>query len=127
MTWLAIKAGLKKTWAWCAKNWKLFFGFFMAILLSVLLRKNPLDELAKLWKSEDDLYNERKRLADQKHQEELDRIRRYAEVEEEIRRRTAEEKKKLDSDQKQFIDDNKDKPISEIAKLLAERTGWDIN
>ena len=127
MSWLAIKKATSIAFAWCKKNIKFIWGLVVAIILMLLFRKDSLKQLGELWNSEDELYKERRRQLEEQHEAEINRNQRHAEVEEELRKQGRQEAERLREEHKNIIEENKDKTPEEIAKLISEHTGWDIN
>lgn len=124
---MTIKKSLLLFFAWCKKNIKFIFGFLLALVLMLLFRRDKMSQLRDLFQKEDDLYRQRKEVLENQHREEIERNRRYAEVEEELRRQGSAEAGKLRSKHKEIIEQNKDKTPEELARLISEQTGWDIN
>ena len=127
MTWIGFKKVAGICFAWCKKHIKFIFGFLVAIILMLLLRRDAIRGLGELWDSEDQLYKQKKQQLEDQHREEIERQQRHAEVEEELRRQGRDEATKLRSEHENIIEENKDKSPEEIARLISEHTGWDIN
>jgi flagellar biosynthesis/type III secretory pathway M-ring protein FliF/YscJ len=127
MNWLIFKKTVSLIFAWCKKHIKFIFGFLLALALMLFLRRGTLKGLGELWESEDELYKQRKKQLEDQHENEIRRQQRHAEVEEQLLIQGREEARKLRSEHEDIIEENKDKSPEEIARLISEHTGWDIN
>ena len=120
--WISFQAWLKKALAWCKKNWKLFVGMAIPILIMIISRKRVdlkkvLDRTREDYEKELDLIEESK----QKELEKRDEARKnYFSTVELIKEKYEEERSSLEKEKTEAID----KLLEEYAddpKVLTEK------
>ena len=132
VSWIVFKAFLKRAWAWCKKNWKLFLGAAIPIIILILVgrsssAKNLIAKIREDYKKEIDVIDKahEKEIADKELAQ-----KRYAESVERIENEFLENREELDSKKKKeiqkIISENADNP-GEITRRISEITGFDIH
>jgi hypothetical protein len=129
---ITLKAFLKRAWAWCKKNWKLFLG--AAIPIAILVITGRSSGARKLISKIREDYEKEIDVIDQAHKKELaDRElakKRYLESIERIESEFSENNEALTANKKKEIErvisENSDNP-DEITRRIAEITGFDIH
>jgi vacuolar-type H+-ATPase subunit H len=132
VSWIAFKAFLKRAWAWCKKNWKIFLGASIPIIILIIAgrsssAKNLIAKIREDYEKEIDVI-------DRAHEKEIADIelaqKRYAESVERIENEFLENREELDSKKKKeiqkIISENADNP-GEITRRISEITGFDIH
>jgi len=132
VSWITLKAFTKKAWAWCKKNWKLFLGASIPIIILIIAGRSSSAKglIAKI--RED--YKKEIDVIDSAHEKELADIelaqKRYAESVQRIENEFLENREELDLKKKKeiqkIISENADNP-GEITRRIAEITGFDIH
>ena len=125
-TWVAFKSWCKRVWAWCKKNWKLFLGMAIPLVLYYIARK-PFDSKKIIERINEDHEKEVNAINEARDKEIAGRdraMRTYLDAIRQIEKEYESSSKKLDDEKKQVIKDlirqNEDDPeyiTSEIAKL----------
>ena len=124
--WIVIKTGAKTAWSFIRKYWQIFAGAIGMLVVMLLMRGKENPPVGELWNRADDDHKKPMGDLEAQNRKQLERIKRYAEVEAELRKKLDDDKLKLDKEAKEMIDNHGDKPINEIAKELAEKTGWHV-
>ena len=132
VSWIVFKAFLKRTRAWCKKNWKLFLGASIPIIILIIAGRSS-SAKSLIAKIRED-YEKEIDVIDSAHEKELADIelaqKRYAESVERIENEFLENREELDSKKKKeiqkIISENADNP-GEITRRIAEVTGFDIH
>ena len=129
---IKFKAILKRAWAWCKKNWKLFLG--AAIPIAILVITGRSSGARKLISKIREDYEKEIDVIDKAHEKELaDRElaqKRYLEsikrIESESSERDAALSTKKKKEIEKVISENSDDP-DEITRRISEITGFDIH
>ena len=129
---IKLKAYLKRAWAWCKKNWKLFLGAAIPILVLVITGRSS--GARKLISKIREDYEKEIEVIDKAHEKELaDRElakKRYLEsierIESEFSERDAALSTKKKKEIEKVISENSDDP-DEITRRISEITGFDIH
>ena len=131
LTWLAFKTWLKKVWAWCKKNWKLFVGAAIPITIMIITRRSG--DISKiLERISGDYQKEIEAIESAREKEILSREeaqKRYFDSLEEIESEYEKRKEKLVDGKRKEIEkilkDHDGNP-EEITRRLALITGFEI-
>tara|TARA_R100000808_G_C2155555_1_gene168675 strand:+ start:24459 stop:24869 length:411 start_codon:yes stop_codon:yes gene_type:complete len=131
MTWVALSSLGKKCWAWCKRNWKLFLGIAIPVMIWLVARRDfnyseITDRIKKDYEKEIGIIEEAHRMeiqkkeeAERKYQEAIAAIeKKYDDLEKQLSEKKKQEVKKI-------IEKNLDNP-DEITNKLSELTGFDI-
>lgn len=129
LTWLAVKSWLKKSWAFIKKNWQLFVGMLIPIVLYLVTRKGP--DLSSVLKRVNDDYQKEIDLINNAHENEINKRdslqEKYFQTIDEIDKKYEEENRKLSdkerSEIKKLIEDHEDNP-EELTRRISELTGF---
>jgi hypothetical protein len=129
---IKLKAYLKRAWAWCKKNWKLFLG--AAIPIAILVITGRSSGARKLVSKIREDYEKEIEVIDKAHEKEIaDRElakKRYLESIERIESEFSESNEALTTKKKKEIEkaisENSDDP-DEITRRISEITGFDIH
>ncbi len=132
VSWIAFKSFLKKAWAWCKKNWKIFLG--AAIPIAILMIAGRSSSAKKMIAKIRDDYKKEIDVIDRAHEKEIEDIKlaekRYVESVNRIEGEFLEKNEELDSKKKKeiqkIISENSDNP-DEITRRIAEITGFEIH
>ena len=104
--WIACQAWLKIAWAWCKKNWQLFVGIAIPLVLMIVLRKRV--DLKKVLDRTREDYEKEIELIEDSRQKELDRIdqsrKKYFSTVEEIKEKYEEKRSSLEEEKIKAID-----------------------
>jgi FMN phosphatase YigB (HAD superfamily) len=131
LTWISIKAFIKKISAWCKKYWQILVGAAVPIVLMLVFRKKG--DLEKILNRARDDYEKEINVINSAHNKELEdreaARKLYAESIKEIEKRYTESKQTLDRNKKKEIEkiilENSNNP-DEITRRIAEITGFEI-
>jgi len=131
MTWMALSSLVKKCWVWCKRNWKLFLGIAIPIIIWLVTRRDfNYSEITNRIKED---YEKEIGVIEESHRMELekkdDAEKKYKETIAEIEKKYKDLEKQLTEKKKRevkkIIEKNMDNP-DEITNKLAELTGFDI-
>ena len=132
LSWIAIKAGTKKTCAWIKKNWQLFVGISIPIILYLLTRKSfdlsgVLQRVNDDYRKEIDVINESREKEREEKKKALDS---YFSTIEKVEKKYQEQNKELSKKQKKeiqkLLSEHKDSP-EELTNKISELTGIKID
>lgn len=131
LTWIAVKASLKKLWALCKKYWQICLGAAIPLILMIIFRKKGdlsgvLDRARDDHKKEVDVINKI-------HQDEIkareEAQKRYfdtiRDLEEKYKQAQGELESKKKKQVQKILKENADNP-EEITRRIAELTGFEI-
>jgi len=126
VTWLNFSIACKKFWAWVKKNWKLFVGMAIPIVLVVVFRKK-IDLSKILTRIQDDHYRELD-LIESAREEELRKLRladkKYLETVREIETQYEKQLDALDALERERIQEilyESGNDADELTQMLAEK------
>jgi len=132
MTIFALKSAVKKSWAWCKRNWKFLIGLAIPLGLCLLARrkfnyKEISDRIEEDYKKEIHVINESHEI--EKNKKALAE-KRYEAAIADIKKEYADREKKLSKSKKaeikRAIEKNADDP-GEITRRLAKIAGFEIH
>jgi len=129
--WLAFKVWLKKTWAWCKKNWQLFIGAAVPLILMLVFRKG--DDLKKVLERVNEDYQKEIESIEAAHEKEIatrdEAITIFFETMEDVEAEYVRRNKELDGAEREkiqeLLDNNVEDP-EEITRKIALITGFEI-
>ena len=132
MTTFALKSAVKKSWAWCKRNWKFLVGLAIPLLLCLLARRKfnyteISDRIKEDYEKEIQVINESqaiekdKKVIAQKRYEST-----IATIEKKFSNREKSLSKSKKNEIKRVIETNADDP-DEITRRLAKITGFEIH
>ena len=131
LTWISIKAFIKKAVAWCKKYWQILAGAAVPIILMLVFRKKGdlekvLNRVRDDYEKEINVIN----IAQNKEIEDREAARKlYTESIKQIEKRYTESQKTLDRKKKKEIEkiilENANNP-DEITRRISEITGFEI-
>jgi len=129
--WISTSSWLKKVWAWCKKNWKIFVGMAIPIII-MLISRNGVDLKKVLDRTREDYDKEIKAIEDSKIKEleKRDASRRqYFSTVDEIKKRYEERRSELEDSKVQEVEELLQK-YADDPKALTEKirslTGFSI-
>ena len=132
MTTFVLKSTVKKSWAWCKRNWKFLIGLAIPLLICLLARrkfnyKEISDRIEKDYQKEIHVINEsneieknKKKLAQKRYESAI------AAIEKEYADREKKLSKAKKSEIKRVIEKNVEDP-DEITRRIAKITGFEIH
>ena len=129
LTWITIKTGLKKTWAWLKHNWHAPVVVIYTVVLWVLFRrKDKAREILEIRaKSYEEQIKELNRLHEEEVQKRNDILDEYLAIVEELEKQHDRDNEKLDQKKKKeikrLVEEYHEKP-DELARMLADRYGF---
>jgi len=129
--WMSFKLFAKKSLAWCKKNWKLFIGAAIPIII-LLISRRPGD-LSKLLERIDEDYKKELEILEDAHSKEIadreDATKKYIDtldaIEAELSKRNSELDTKKRKAVEKILKDYEDDP-DEITRRIALITGFEI-
>lgn len=129
--WLAFKVWLKKAWAWCKKNWQLFIGAAVPLILMLVFRKS--DDLKKVLERVNEDYQKEIESIEAAHEKEIatrdEAITIFFETMEDVEAEYVRRNKELDGAEREkiqeLLDNNVEDP-EEITRKIALITGFEI-
>ena len=130
-TWLGLKTCLRKAWAWCKKNWKIFVGAAIPIIIMIIAGRSA--DISKLLSRITDDYEKEIDAIETAKKKEIhsreEAQKRFFEKMESIEAEYAKRNEELDSKKRKEIEkllkDN-DENADEITRRLATITGFEI-
>ena len=132
VSWLAFKTWLKKVWVWCKKNWKIFVGAAIPIVLMIVFRKNVdlgkvLDRVRDDYKKEIDAIEKSHKDEIEKREEAVSRmIGTMKKVEEKYKSSQQDLNARKRKEIEKILKNNSNDP-DEITRRLSEITGFKIH
>ena len=132
LTWLGFQAWIKKAWAWCKKNWKLFVGAAIPIIIMIVTRRSG--DISKILDRVRDDYEKEIDVINKSHDQEIrDRAlaaERYSDTMMKIEKEYGDKKSELDSKKRKevekILNEHADDP-DEITRRISELTGFNIH
>ena len=131
LTWLAFKTWLKKAWAWCKKNWKLFVGAAIPIAIMIITRRSG--DISKILERISGDYEKEIEAIEKAREKEIasreEAQKRYFDSLEEIEAEYDKRKEKLAESKRKEIEKilkDHDGDQDEITRRLALITGFEI-
>ena len=131
LTWLGFKTFLKKVWAWCKKNWKLFVGAAVPIIIMIIAGRSG--DISKLLSRITDDYEKEIEAIETAKKKEIqsreEAQRRFFEKMESIEAEYEKRNEELDSKKRKEIEKllkEHDENADEITRRLATITGFEI-
>ena len=131
ISWLAFKTWLKKAWVWCKKNWKIFVGAAITIVLMIVFRKNV--DLGKVLDRVRDDYEKEIDAIEKSHKQEIEKreeaVSRMIDTMKKVEEKYKSSKQDLDSRKRKEIEKilkNNSNDPDEITRRLSEITGFKI-
>ena len=131
LSWIAVKAFLKKVWAWCKKYWQILVGAAIPIVIMIISRKSG--NISKILEASRESHKKEVDAINKSYEQEIERreeaLKKYEEtikqIEEKYKKenRTLEAKKKKEI--KKLIEKSEDTP-EEITRRISEITGFTI-
>ena len=128
LTWLTVKASLKKTWVWLKHNWYVPAVIVYTIILWLLFRNKS--KALEVLEIRSESYKDQIRAIEDTYQEEVDNrdeiLKRYNEILSNLEKEYEEKNMLLDRKKKEevrkIVTEYNDSP-DDLAKILAERYG----
>lgn len=128
LTWLTVKASLKKTWVWLKHNWYVPAVIVYTIILWLLFRNKS--KALEVLEIRSESYKDQIRAIEDTYQEEVDKrdeiLKRYNEILSNLEKEYEEKNMLLDRKKKEevrkIVTEYNDSP-DDLAKILAERYG----
>jgi len=131
MTWAATLLTLRKCWAWTKKNWQLFVGMAVPVVLFLITRRPP--NLSKVLERTREDYEKELEALERAHQKEIElrdqAQKRAIEVMLKVEESYRAEQKDLNDQKRKEIENllKSDQSADEITKRLSEITGFKIH
>ena len=132
ISWLAFKVWLKKAWVWCKKNWKIFVGAAIPVILMVVFRKN-FDFRDVLDRVQED-YKKEIGVIERSHKEEIEKreeaVSRMIDTMKKVEEKYQSSQQSLDAKKRKEIEKilkNNARDPDEITRRLSEITGFKIH
>ena len=131
LTWLGFKSWVKKVWAWCKKNWKLFVGAAIPIVIMIVAGRSG--DISKLVKRISDDYEKEIEAIETAKEKEIqsreEAQKRFFEnmeaIEAEYEKRNEELNAKKRKEIEKLLKDNNENP-EDITRRLGLITGFEI-
>lgn len=128
LTWLTVKASLKKTWVWLKHNWYVPAVIVYTIILWLLFRNKS--KALEVLEIRSESYKDQIRAIEDTYREEVDKrdeiLKRYNEILSNLEKEYEEKNMLLDRKKKEevkkIVTEYNDSP-DDLAKILAERYG----